>query len=138
MKSNSLSSNLEKQNLMMRTLLLIGLGGGIGSILRYLTSVVIQKYYATVFPLATLVVNILGCLLIGIIMGLLEKNQVNDSAMKWLLVTGFCGGFTTFSAFGYENIRLLQNGNVFLPFVYISASIILGLGSVWIGFILVK
>jgi CrcB protein len=123
---------------MMRTLLLIGLGGGIGSILRYLTSVVIQKYYATVFPLATLVVNILGCLLIGIIMGLLEKNQVNDSAMKWLLVTGFCGGFTTFSAFGYENIRLLQNGNVFLPFVYISASIILGLGSVWIGFILVK
>ena len=118
---------------MMRTLLLIGLGGGIGSILRYLTSVVIQKYYATVFPLATLVVNILGCLLIGIIMGLLEKNQVNDSAMKWLLATGFCGGFTTFSAFGYENIRLIQNGSILLALVYISASIILGLGSVWLG-----
>jgi CrcB protein len=138
LKQNSLGLNFEKEKLMMRTLLLIGLGGGIGSILRYLTSVVIQKYYATVFPLATLVVNILGCLLIGIIMGLLEKNQVNDSAIKWLLVTGFCGGFTTFSAFGYENIRLLQNGNVFLPFVYISTSIILGLGSVWLGFILVK
>ena len=138
MKQNSLGLNFEKEKLMMRTLLLIGLGGGIGSILRYLTSVVIHKYYETVFPLATLVVNIIGCLLIGIIMGLLEKNQVNDSAMKWLLVTGFCGGFTTFSAFGYENIRLLQSGNVFLPFVYISASIILGLGSVWLGFILVK
>jgi CrcB protein len=123
---------------MMRTLLLIGLGGGIGSILRYLTSVVIQKYYATVFPLATWVVNILGCLLIGIIMGLLEKNQVTDSSMKWFLVTGFCGGFTTFSAFGYENIRLLQNGNILLVLVYISASIILGLGSVWLGFLLVK
>ncbi len=122
----------------MRTLLLIGLGGGIGSILRYLTSVVIQKYYATVFPLATWVVNILGCLLIGIIMGLLEKNQVTDSSMKWFLVTGFCGGFTTFSAFGYENIRLLQNGNILLVLVYISASIILGLGSVWLGFLLVK
>ena len=123
---------------MIRTLLLIGLGGSIGSMLRYLTSVVIEKYYATIFPLATLIINILGCLLIGIIMGLLEKNQVTDSAMKWLLVTGFCGGFTTFSAFGYENIRLLQNGNVFLAFVYISASIILGLGSVWLGFLLVK
>ncbi len=77
-------------------------------------------------------------------MGLLEKNQTflvniaNDSAMKWFLVTGFCGGFTTFSAFGYENIRLLQNGNIFLALVYISTSIILGLGSVWLGFLLVK
>ncbi|MBK8600479.1 MAG: fluoride efflux transporter CrcB [Flavobacterium sp.] len=122
----------------MRTLLLIGLGGSIGSILRYLTSVVIEKYYATIFPLPTLIINILGCLLIGIIMGLLEKNQANDSAMKWFLVTGFCGGFTTFSAFGYENIRLLQNGNIFLALVYISTSIILGLGSVWLGFLLVK
>jgi CrcB protein len=123
---------------MIRTLLLIGLGGSIGSILRYLTSVVIEKYYATIFPLATLIINILGCLLIGIIMGLLEKNHVTDSSMKWLLVTGYCGGFTTFSAFGYENIRLLQNGNILLALVYISASIILGLGSVWLGFVLVK
>ncbi len=133
-----LGLNLEKEKLMIKTLFLIGLGGGIGSVLRYLTSVVIEKYYATVFPLATLIINIFGCLLIGIIMGVLAKNQVTDSAIKWLLVTGFCGGFTTFSAFGYENIRLLQNGNVFLPFVYISCSIILGLGSVWLGFILVK
>ena len=133
-----LGLNLEKDKLMIKTLFLIGLGGGIGSVLRYLTSVVIEKYYATVFPLATLIINIFGCLLIGIIMGVLEKNQVTDSAMKWLLVTGFCGGFTTFSAFGYENIRLLQNGSIFLPFVYISCSIILGLGSVWLGLNLVK
>jgi len=138
LKQNLLGLNLEKEKLMIKTLFLIGLGGGIGSVLRYLTSVVIEKYYATVFPLATLIINIFGCLLIGVIMGVLAKNQVTDSAMKWLLVTGFCGGFTTFSAFGYENIRLLQNGNIFLPFVYISSSIILGLGSVWLGFILVK
>lgn len=122
----------------MRTLLLIGLGGGIGSMLRYLTSVVIQKYYATVFPLATLVVNILGCLLIGIIMGLLEKNYVTDSSMKWLLVTGFCGGYTTFSTFGLENIQLFQNNNMGLAFLYIAASVSAGLLAVWMRLLLVK
>ena len=123
---------------MFRTLLLIALGGGIGSILRYLTAIVINKYYTTIFPLATLVVNILGCLLIGIIMGLLEKNQVTDSAMKWLFVTGFCGGFTTFSTFGYENIALLQNQQSGLAFLYIAASIIIGLFAVWLGLLIVK
>ncbi len=133
-----MESNLEKQNPMIRSLLLIGLGGSIGSILRYLSSVMIEKYYTTVFPLATFMINILGCLLIGIIMGTLEKNQVTDSSLKWLLVTGFCGGFTTFSAFGFENIRLLQNGNIALAFLYIGASVFVGLGSVWLGLTLVK
>ena len=123
---------------MLRTLLLIALGGGVGSILRYLTAIVINKYYTTVFPLATLVVNIIGCLLIGIIMGLLEKNQVTDSAMKWLFVTGFCGGFTTFSTFGYENISLLQNQQSGWAFLYIAASIIIGMFAVWLGLLIVK
>ena len=81
---------------MLRTLFLIALGGGMGSVLRYLTSMFIQKYYASVFPLATLVTNVIGCLFIGIIMGILEKNQLTNVAIKWLLVTGFCGGYTTF------------------------------------------
>ena len=123
---------------MFRTLLLIGLGGSIGSMLRYLTSVVIEKYYASVFPLATLIVNIIGCLLIGIIMGLLEKNQLMNSSMKWLFVTGFCGGYTTFSTFGYENITLLQSHHSSLAFLYIAASVIAGLGAVWFGLWLVK
>ena len=123
---------------MIRTLLLIGLGGGIGSMLRYLTSVIIQKYYTSVFPLTTLVVNIIGCLLIGIIIGTLEKNQVTDSSMKWLLVTGFCGGYTTFSTFGYENITLLQNQHSGLAFLYIFTSVAIGLFSVWLGLSLVK
>jgi CrcB protein len=71
-------------------------------------------------------------------MGWLEKNQLMNSNIKWFLVTGFCGGFTTFSAFGYENIRLLQSGNVALAFLYIGCSIVLGLGSIWLGLTLVK
>ncbi len=123
---------------MLRTLIFIGIGGSIGSILRYLTTVLIEKYFTSLFPLATFLVNIIGCLMIGVTMGILEKNEMMNSNIKWFLVTGFCGGFTTFSAFGFENIRLLQNGNIFLAFVYISASIILGLSSVWLGFSLVK
>jgi CrcB protein len=123
---------------MLRTVLLIALGGGIGSIFRYLTSIAVQKYYAAVFPLATLITNVLGCLLIGIIVGLLEKNQLSGSNMKWFLITGFCGGYTTFSAFGYENISLFQNNNPGLAFLYIGASIMAGLGAVWLGLFLVR
>jgi len=123
---------------MIRTLLLIAIGGGIGSMLRYLTSLAIEKYCATIFPLATFIVNVLGCLLIGIIMGLLEKNQMTNASMKWLLVTGFCGGYTTFSTFGYENISLLQGQHSGLAFLYIAASVIAGLLAVWLGLCFVK
>jgi CrcB protein len=123
---------------MIRTLLLVAFGGGIGSALRYLTSVVVQKYYANVFPLATLLTNVLGCFIIGILMGLFEKNQVVTSDLKWLFVTGFCGGYTTFSTFGYENISLFQNNNSALAFLYIGGSVFMGLFAVWMGLILTK
>lgn len=123
---------------MIRTLVLIALGGGIGSIFRYLTSVIVQKYYASIFPLATLITNVLGCFLIGLIVGLLEKNQMTNSDLKWFLITGFCGGYTTFSAFGYENISLMQSNHSGLAFVYIGVSIITGLFAVWLGLFLTK
>jgi len=123
---------------MLKIVFLIALGGGLGSILRYFTTLLVQKYYATIFPLATFITNIFGCLLIGLIMGYLEKNQLSNSNLKWLLVTGFCGGYTTFSAFGYENISLFGNQNSILAFLYIALSVIVGLFFVWLGLYLSK
>ena len=128
----------EKSFKMIRTLFLVALGGSIGSMLRLLTTLAVQKYYASVFPLATFIINVIGCLLVGIIVGLLEKNHMGNTALKWLLVTGFCGGYTTFSAFGYENISLMQNGHFASAFLYITASVIIGLLAVWAGLLLVK
>ena len=123
---------------MLQTALIIAFGGGLGSILRYCTSVLVSKYWSSNFPLATFIVNSIGCLLIGFIIGLLEKNQLSDSRLKWFLVTGICGGLTTFSAFGMENYNLFQNNNSLLAFVYIAMSIVIGLLAIWLGIFLSK
>ena len=123
---------------MIKPLLLVAVGGGIGSAFRYLTTVFVNKYYASAFPLATFIINILGCFLIGLLMGFLQRNNLSDSNLKWLLVTGFCGGYTTFSAFGFENISLLQTNNAATSMLYICASVIIGLLAVCAGLFLVR
>lgn len=123
---------------MVKTIIYIAIGGAIGSVVRYITSVLINKYWFNIFPLATFITNILGCLLIGIIIGTLEKNNLTDSDLKWILITGFCGGFTTFSTFGYENINLFQNQNALIALLYIGLSIFIGITSVWLGLFITK
>src|SRR5690606_36680450 len=112
-------------------------GGGVGSIFRYLAGLCAYKNFPTSFPGSTLAVNVLGCFLIGLFMGLSERSQSIDPNWRFLLVAGFCGGFTTFSAFPMEGLRLLQNHQTMTPFLYIATSIVVGLSATWIGFFLV-
>ena len=123
---------------MLKTILYIAFGGAIGSVFRYLTSFFVAKFWSNHFPLATFLTNVVGCFLIGVFIGLLEKNNLTDSNLKWFLITGFCGGFTTFSTFGLENFNLFQSNNSFLAFAYIASSIIAGLFAVWLGLFLSK
>lgn len=122
----------------MKTILLIAAGGGIGSVLRYLTSLGVNKYFPAIFPWATLTINVVGCLIIGVVLGFCEQRQLIGSDLKNFLVAGFCGGYTTFSAFASENLHLFQTGNSLIAILYIAVSVLAGLLAVWVGFVLTK
>lgn len=123
---------------MIKNLILVAIGGASGSVLRYLVHWVVSKKSYSNFPYQTFLVNIIGCLLIGLLVGYLYKyNTVNES-LKLLLITGFCGGFTTFSAFGLENVNLIQNQNYQLALLYTSLSLILGILAVSLGIFISK
>jgi fluoride exporter len=119
-------------------ILLVGLGGGIGSILRYLSQKWVNESYEHNFPLATFLVNVFGCLLIGILYALGEKGNILSPQSRLLLVTGFCGGFTTFSTFAFENMNLLRVGDNFSFVLYAVGSVVLGIAAVYIGSLLIK
>lgn len=114
------------------------MGGGLGSVLRYLTAVVMNKYVQSSFPYATFVTNMLGCLLIGLFFGYLEKHNAISQDLKFFLITGFCGGYTTFSTFSHENVQLLESNQMLLTFLYIGLSVLLGLMATWFGLFLAK
>ena len=123
---------------MLKQLLLVGLGGGVGSILRYLTSVCLSRYFSYIFPLATFAVNIIGCFLMGLLFGLTAKYDLLNNDLKLLLMIGFCGGYTTFSAFSIENMQLIGSGNYLLSSIYIVGSVLLGIAAVWLGSLLMR
>ncbi len=121
---------------MIKQFLLVGLGGALGSMLRYATSLITAKYYSNVFPLATFITNVLGCLLIGVLIGYFSKN--GNQSLQFLLITGFCGGYTTFSTFAAENVALWQSQNYLTLIIYTLASVLLGCLAVAVGLMLSK
>lgn len=112
---------------MLKPLLLVGLGGAIGSMARYGVSRIVNARYTQSFPLATFIINIVGCLLIGLLFGYVQKNNNQPSDLWLVLATGFCGGFTTFSAFALENVTLLKGQLSITALLYIAASVIVGI-----------
>lgn len=123
---------------MFKTLLLIGSGSFIGGIFRYLLSKYVQNSLIAAFPYGTLVVNITGCLLIGIIYGLSERGNIISSDWKIFLTVGICGGFTTFSTFANESLFLLKEGNIIQFALYAGLSVFLGVAAAGLGFIITK
>lgn len=124
----------------MVKLLFIGLGGFAGSISRYLVAGMVQRLFPAMinFPIGTLIVNISGCLLIGLISGLAEQRQLFNPEMRMLIFVGFLGGFTTFSTFGYESFSLIRDQQYFSTMANILLHVVLGLPAVWLGHIIAR
>ncbi|WP_165020796.1 MULTISPECIES: fluoride efflux transporter CrcB [unclassified Dysgonomonas] len=119
---------------MIKQILLVGAGGAVGSIMRFLTSEVTTRYCSLTFPLATFIINILGCLGIGLLVNLIPSGN----NLRFLLIIGFCGGFTTFSTFARETFDLIELNQMPLAFVYTMSSCILGVCAVWLGMYITK
>ncbi|MBK8610418.1 MAG: fluoride efflux transporter CrcB [Chitinophagaceae bacterium] len=119
---------------MLKNILLVGLGGGIGSVLRYAASLLINTKY---FPYATFTVNIIGCFIIGLVFGLSIRDEAFLNNWKIILASGLCGGFTTFSAFSLESLGLMQSGKFGIALSYISLSIVLGILATFAGYQLI-
>lgn len=119
--------------------LLVGAGGCIGSMARYLTVVSVDKRLSSIFPFGTIAVNVAGSFLLGLVLALLvRKTGVHQQEWKLFLITGFCGGFTTFSAFAAENVNLLEHKFAGIALLYTILSVVGGLLAVWAGFALAK
>jgi len=123
---------------MVKSLLIAGFGGFVGTAFRFLISRYIQINYLSVFPWGTLLVNVFGSLLIGIFFGLSEKGNLLTPEWRIFLTVGFCGGFTTFSSFTEDAFILLQNREWFRFVVYPTFSFFIGLSAVFIGRSLIK
>lgn len=118
-------------------MLLVGTGGFIGSVLRYLASLFIQGKFSLGSPAGTLGVNIIGCFIIGILFQLSQKGNLPDE-WKLFLAVGICGGFTTFSTFSSDTLLLMKEGQLLTAFLYVAGSVVVGLSATFAGISLMK
>ncbi len=119
----------------MRNIIFVGLGGFAGSVLRYLVSGWIQKFLDTpFFPYGTLSVNVIGCLLIGLLGGWADNTELFSPPVRLFLLLGLLGGFTTYSTFGYETVALLRDRQALAAMGYVGLHLVLGFGAVALGY----
>ena len=114
-------------------MLLVGLGGFLGSVSRFLLEHGLHRLFNTIFPIGTMAVNIIGSFVIGIVYSLGERDNLISPEMRMFLAIGFCGGFTTFSSFAFDKLNLLKNGEFLYLSVYVAGSVFLGLIAVYLG-----
>jgi CrcB protein len=117
----------------VRALLLVGLGGALGSMARYAVATLMLHDASTRFPFGTLVVNVLGCLVAGLLAGLSERHGAIDADARAFLFAGVLGGFTTFSAFGLDALALMRRGETGAALAYALGSVVLGVVAAWVG-----
>jgi fluoride exporter len=118
----------------MQQILLVGLGGFLGSVARFkLSGLVLHHSVDWRFPLPTFIVNVLGCLIAGVLSGLVVRQEWFSPDTRLFLFTGILGGFTTFSAFGVETVFLLRRGEFAIASAYVALSLLCGMGALWLG-----
>ncbi len=123
---------------MLRTILLVGTGGFIGSVLRYLVQIIVEKNLSDTFPYGTMFANITGSFIIGVVFALSEKGNLINSEWRIFLAVGICGGFTTFSLFAYNNLMMIKEQS-YIPFLLnTGGSLALGILAVYLGIIFIR
>ena len=119
---------------MIKSLLIVGTGSFIGGAMRYLLSTLMKSVCGQGFPWGTLMVNLLGCFLFGMLFAVFGKSSATDNTLYLLLTTGVCGGFTTFSTFANESVQMLQQGNTWGFVGYVATSVVAGLALIALGY----
>lgn len=123
---------------MNKLVLIVGLGGFLGTVARFLSQQLVYKLYPVVFPYGTLAVNLTGCFLIGVFYAMAEKNNLLSPEWRLFLTTGFCGGFTTFSAFTFEGVQMIDNKDYLYLGIYAAVSVAAGIAATYLGIWLTK
>ena len=122
----------------MRSLLLVGMAGGLGAMARFGVAIWAERNWGAEFAFGTLLVNVTGCLALGFLLELERGTEFVTHPMRLLVAVGFLGAFTTFSTFGYETLRFLQNGATQTAVLNVAANLVLGLAAVWLGFVMAR
>ena len=119
----------------MQRILLIGFAGLAGTLGRYFMSGLVARRFGETFPVGTIIINVIGCVLAGLLFYVLQERSLVSETVRLAIMVGFLGGFTTFSAYGLQTFTLFRDGEVFLAFLNLAISNVLGLFMVWLGFV---